>query len=59
MMRINRYLALCGFGSRRAVEDLIVGGAVKVGGEIVYDLARQIELRIVITPLYSTRARMI
>lgn len=42
-MRINRYLALCGFGSRRAVEDLIVGGAVKVGGEIVYDLARQIE----------------
>ena len=41
-MRINRYLALCGFGSRRAVEDLIVGGAVKVGGEIVYDLARQI-----------------
>jgi 23S rRNA pseudouridine2605 synthase len=42
LMRINRYLALCGFGSRRAVEDLIVGGAVKVGGEIVYDLARQI-----------------
>jgi 23S rRNA pseudouridine2605 synthase len=41
-MRINRYLALCGFGSRRAVEDLIVGGAVKVGGEIVYDLSRQI-----------------
>lgn len=41
-MRINRYLALCGFGSRRAVEDLIRGGAVEVAGEIVFDLARQI-----------------
>jgi 23S rRNA pseudouridine2605 synthase len=41
-MRINRYLALCGFGSRRAVEDLIRGGAVTIGGEVVYDLARQI-----------------
>jgi 23S rRNA pseudouridine2605 synthase len=42
-MRINRYLALCGFGSRRAVEDLIRGGAVTISGEIVYDLSRQIE----------------
>lgn len=41
-MRINRYLALCGFGSRRAVEDLIRGGAVEVAGEIVFDLSRQI-----------------
>lgn len=41
-MRINRYLALCGFGSRRAVEDLVRGGAVTVDGEIVYDLSRQI-----------------
>ncbi|MEO7427438.1 MAG: S4 domain-containing protein, partial [Fibrobacteria bacterium] len=39
-MRINRYLALCGFGSRRAVEDLIRGGAVSIDGEIIYDLAR-------------------
>ncbi len=41
-MRINRYLALCGFGSRRAVEDLIRGGAVTVAGEVVYDLGRRI-----------------
>ena len=41
-MRINRYLALCGFGSRRAVEDLIRGGAVTIGGEVVYDLGRQV-----------------
>ena len=42
-MRINRYLALCGFGSRRAVEDLIRQGSVTVGGEVVSDLGRQIE----------------
>ncbi len=41
-MRINRYLALCGFGSRRAVEDLIRSGAVTVGGKPVLDLGRQI-----------------
>ena len=32
-MRINRYLALCGLGSRRAAEDLIRAGRVAVGGE--------------------------
>ena len=33
-MRLNRYLALCGLGSRRAVESLIVGDRVKINGEI-------------------------
>jgi 23S rRNA pseudouridine2605 synthase len=42
-MRINRYLALCGFGSRRAVEALVRGGAVKVDGAVVTDLACRIE----------------
>jgi 23S rRNA pseudouridine2605 synthase len=32
-MRLNRYLALCGLGSRRAVEDLIRFGRVQVNGE--------------------------
>ena len=32
-MRINRYLALCGLGSRRATEDLIRAGRVTVNGE--------------------------
>jgi 23S rRNA pseudouridine2605 synthase len=32
-MRINRYLALCGLGSRRSVEDLIHFGRVTVNGE--------------------------
>jgi 23S rRNA pseudouridine2605 synthase len=42
-MRINRYLALCGLGSRRNVEALIREGAVKVNGETVTDLACRIE----------------
>jgi 23S rRNA pseudouridine2605 synthase len=32
-MRVNRYLALCGLGSRRSVEDLIRFGRVTVNGE--------------------------
>lgn len=42
-MRINRYLALCGFGSRRAVENLILAGQVAVNGKPVTDLAFQVE----------------
>lgn len=42
-MRINRYLALCGLGSRRAVEDLVRTGEVKVDGTVVTDLAHKVE----------------
>jgi 23S rRNA pseudouridine2605 synthase len=40
--RINRYLALCGFGSRRAVEELIRAGLVKVNGVVVTDLSHKV-----------------
>ena len=33
-LRLNRYLALCGLGSRRSVEDLIKSGRVKVNGKL-------------------------
>jgi pseudouridine synthase len=42
-MRLNRYLAQCGLGSRREVEKLIIRGEVRINGEIVRHLATQVE----------------
>ena len=42
-MRLNRFLASAGLGSRRGVEALITGGEVRVNGRVVTDLATQIE----------------
>lgn len=36
-MRLNRYLAACGLGSRRNTEELIKGGLISVNGKIVKD----------------------
>ncbi len=38
-IRINRYLAMCGLGARRAVERLVMEGRVAVDGAVVDDLA--------------------
>jgi len=38
-MRINKYLADCGIGSRRGVEQFVVGGRVRLNGNVVRDLA--------------------
>ena len=38
-MRLNRYLALCGLGSRRACEEIILGGGVRINGRPVRELA--------------------
>jgi 16S rRNA U516 pseudouridylate synthase RsuA-like enzyme len=42
-MRLNRYLALCGLGSRRACEALILEGRVTVNGRRIQELATSIE----------------
>ena len=42
-IRINKFLAENGFGSRRAVEKLILNSAVKVNGEIVKNLATKVD----------------
>ena len=39
LMRINRYLAAAGFGSRRACDELIRNGAVRINGEKVPSLS--------------------
>ncbi len=41
-MRINRYLAQAGLGSRREVEKLVQAGRVSINGELILDLARQV-----------------
>jgi len=42
-MRINRYLALCGVASRRAVEPYITQGLVQVNGQTVRELHHSVE----------------
>ena len=42
-MRLARYLAHGGVASRRAAEDLVRAGRVKVGGEVVRDPARDVD----------------
>jgi pseudouridine synthase len=41
-MRLNRYLALCGLGSRRHCEELILAGRVEVNGRRVRQLATKV-----------------
>ncbi len=43
MVRLNKYLSLCGLGSRRKVEELITSGRVCVNGVPVKSLARTID----------------
>lgn len=42
-MRLNRYLAAVGLGSRRGCEDLIRHGQVTVNGHLITDLSTRVE----------------
>ena len=42
-VRLNRFLADCGLGSRRGVEALITDGKISVNGTICKDLASQVD----------------
>ncbi len=41
-IRINKFLAHCGLGSRRKVEELVLAGRVRVNGVATRDLSKQI-----------------
>lgn len=41
-MRLNRFLASAGLGSRRSVEELIKNGEVRINGKVITDLATQV-----------------
>ncbi|NBO68890.1 MAG: rRNA pseudouridine synthase [Bacteroidetes bacterium] len=47
--RINKYLADAGIGARRAVEEFITAGMVKVNGKVVTDLSTRIQLEDFVT----------
>ena len=42
-LRLNRYLALAGVGSRRKNDELILSGAVRVNGRVVKELGTRID----------------
>lgn len=42
-MRLNKFLAACGFGSRRSCDRLIEDGAVQLNGQLVLSLAVQVD----------------
>lgn len=42
-IRLNRYMAMCGTGARRKVEEFITAGRVKINGETVTEPGRQVE----------------
>ena len=43
MLRLNKYLAHAGVGSRRHCDDLIAAGRVKVDGQVVRDLGTRVD----------------
>lgn len=44
-MRINKYLASCGLGSRRAVEKLILSGEISKNGRKILELSEKVEVK--------------
>ena len=43
MMRLNKFLATAGIGSRRKCDDYIVEGKISINGEVVRTLGTKID----------------
>lgn len=41
-IRLSKFLALCGLGSRRKNKELILSGRITINGEVVTDLSRKV-----------------
>lgn len=54
-IRLNRYLALCGLGSRRKCDELIVSGAITVNGKVVVEMGVRIDPEHDIIDYYNQR----
>lgn len=42
-IRLNRFLALCGLGSRRKCDELIASGVVRVNGKVIIEMGARID----------------
>lgn len=43
ILRLNRYLSMCGVASRRKADELIESGGVRINGKVVRELGRNID----------------
>lgn len=43
ILRLNRYLSMCGVASRRKADELIESGGVRINGKVVKELGRTID----------------
>jgi 23S rRNA pseudouridine2605 synthase len=43
ILRLNKYLSMCGVASRRKADELIEGGGVRINGKVVKELGRTID----------------
>ena len=44
IVRLQKYIAMCGAASRRGAEELIASGKVKVNGKIVREMGVKVEI---------------
>ncbi|MBN2367116.1 MAG: rRNA pseudouridine synthase [Calditrichaeota bacterium] len=54
-IRLNRYLALCGLGSRRKCDELIASGAIRVNNQVITEMGVRIDPDNDIVEYYNQR----